>query len=166
MTIDTQSDSKKRHVWLLSVYMCVCVLLCVVSEATHASGCHYQPVGEKVVSGEQFTGGKDGRVAQFYMWTTGPMRRVYEGGRFFYFQMPTEQMPCDGPNCRPSENNFSLQPSATTELPRLVLDGQFGSKCLFPPANSSPLLAWCRTDLSQPAPEDLLRPPRACIRCG
>ncbi len=93
------------------------VLFVAWSGQVDAAGCHYADG-----SSEIFKGGEDGRFAQLYLWTTGPLIRVYEGGQFQYFQAPNNGQPCDGPNCRPSRRDGVLSPPAANDGHRLSVD--------------------------------------------
>ncbi|MFN3191701.1 MAG: hypothetical protein ACE361_14415 [Aureliella sp.] len=77
--------------------------VCAPSAAL-ASGCDYRHGGDEVL----MSGASSGRIASFYWWTQGPVIRVYENGRFSYYQAPTKQSPCEGPDCRgtPSKSTF------------------------------------------------------------
>lgn len=82
-----------------------------------AAGCHYVQGSPQV-----FEGGEQGRFAQIYLWSTGPLIRVYEGGQFHYYQAPNNGQPCDGPNCRPSRKDAAVSPPAANDGHRLTVD--------------------------------------------
>jgi len=125
-----------------------------------AAGCSYTLSAEQTV----FSGGEEGRVAEYYPWTKGPVIRVYRDGQFKYYQAPVtadhHPGPCDGPACHGRSQpkptletvmNFdSLRlPVATCNLPAPQRPPALRSKCVLGLA-----CEWQSPELAGP-----LRPP-------
>lgn len=98
----------------------LCLVLGLVSSiflgasGTAQAGCGYLHPSEQL-----FAGGEEGRVAEIYHWTKGPMIRVYIDGRIKYYQAATgavPQGPCRGPGCR------GRAPTEPTLQPVMLLD--------------------------------------------
>ena len=137
-------------------------LLCALSicmgltgNLAQASGCRYSHSSQS----QLFQAGSQSRFARFFLWSSGSVQRIYEDGRFVYYQVPTEPPPCDGPSCRPAEPGTSFQSATTVESQRLTVDAKRTAATPIPPAASRPL---CSVE-QQCAPSHVLdgplRPP-------
>ncbi len=65
-----------------------------------------------------FDGGQPGSMPQWNWWTQGPVQRTYDGGKFTYYQVFQESLPCDGPGCRGSKPDSTFKSVALVDSHR------------------------------------------------
>ncbi len=89
---------------------CLFALQSLVS--TGFAGCHDRGAEVMVFDGEDAGG-----LPQWHWWTGDGVRRVYEGGRFTYYQVLGGALPCHGPSCdgRPARTSFTVVVSIDTQ---------------------------------------------------
>lgn len=93
------------------VVFCLFLTGCCLFGNQANAGCHLNTAG---AAKEQFAGFTEHTLPEHAWWTVGPVERLYEGGRFIYYQVSTPLRPCNQPGCRGSvpEPKMSM-PSAT-----------------------------------------------------
>lgn len=135
----------------------ICFALTLLSTSNNAlAGCHYQGSAQQ----ETFQGGTDGRYAEYCWWSQGRLQRVYEGGRMVYYQIPSESVPCEGPNCRGSEPSESVRLVTTSPSHRVSLDLAMDRRELPAPTRTQRLQYADALQIISPTLDGILRPPR------
>ena len=121
------------------------------------AGCHYSDAPRQFV----FQAPAEGHFVENGLWTHGKVRRVYEDGKFRYFAVPGDGVPCDGPHCGAPKSDNSLTTTSRATSPRLA-------DCVPPQEQTFYLLRdnarrRLATDLAPPCPslDGILRPPRS-----
>lgn len=148
--------ARPRWCWLGVSLFALSSFLFGASSTANAAGCHYQ----QFQGVQTFEGGKDGRFAQFYLWSSGPVMRVYEGGRIVYYQVPTQTLPCKGPNCNGSEPTNTMKVVASPSTQRVTLDLVALNNSAGDGSASSERHSWDDDLVGNLRADSLFRPPR------
>ena len=133
-----------------------CLLGLLGAQASYGAGCQ-----QSADRSNLFEGGQAGRLPRCGWWTKGPLVRIYEAGKFRYFQVPTGKAPCHGPSCRGSAPEHTFTLPATNESNRVnLLCDQVSGRELFVPAPGRRHATETFIPPTSPVLAGPLRPPR------
>ena len=142
------------RVVVVGLILCFSVTLTTNAQA----GCK---LGTRAEAKEQFPGFQVETLPKWSWWTLGPVERVYEGGRFIYYQVPTPFRPCNSPKCRGSipEPAMSMPPLHQSSRVNLMSCGAALHQILLNAGDECQRVVEIRIEWANPSADRPLRPP-------